>query len=212
MIRLMPRIMGSSLAEHRELTRRALFGSLDRLMRERGFDSVSLAEIAQDAGVGRTSVYNHFADKESLLLGYIEHETADFVADLTGQLDGVDDPVDQLRIYVRHQLQLDLAYHSAPGPALKEIVSRDAAANLRTHVSRVEGLLRGILTDLHPDGSDLDVTVQLVHACLSGRRLPTDPVERERFVTATQEFVLRAVGAQPAAPSKALPDVGASVA
>ncbi|SJM60505.1 Transcriptional regulator, TetR family [Actinomycetales bacterium JB111] len=208
----MPRIMGSSLAEHRELTRRALFASLDRLMRARGFDSVSLADIAQDAGVGRTSVYNHFADKEALLLGYIEQETADFVADLTGQLDGIDDPVEQLRIYVRHQLQLDLAYHSAPGPALKEIVSRDAAANLRAHVSRVEGLLRGILAAVHERGfsdeTDFNVTVQLVHACLSGRRLPTDPAERERFITATQEFVLRAVGAPPTA----RPDVEASVA
>lgn len=194
----MPRIIGGSLAEHRELTRRALFASLDRLMRERGFDAVSLAEIASDAGVGRTSVYNHFADKEALLLGHIEQETADFVDELTEKLSGIDDPVEQLRTYVRHQLSLDLAYHSAPGPALKEIVSRDAAFDLRAHVARVEVLLREILAAAQAEKligeADFDVTVQLVHACLSGRRLPTDPQAREEFVAATQEFVLRAVG------------------
>ncbi|MGC5627620.1 TetR/AcrR family transcriptional regulator [Georgenia sp. Z1344] len=200
----MPRIIGGSLAEHRELTRRALFASLDRLMRERGFDAVSLAEIAQDAGVGRTSVYNHFADKESLLLGFIEQETADFTESLTARLEAIDDPVEQLRTYVREQLQLDRSYHSAPGPALKEIISRDAAERLRAHVGRVELLLRQILADAHAQGlvgeSDFDVTVQLVHACLSGRRLPTGEVEREDFIGATQEFVLRAVGVRVPAP------------
>ncbi|MGC5614874.1 TetR/AcrR family transcriptional regulator [Georgenia sp. Z1491] len=202
----MPRIIGGSLAEHRDLTRRALFASLDRLMRERGFDALSLAEIAQDAGVGRTSVYNHFADKEALLLGFIEQETADFTEALTARLAAIDDPVEQLRTYVREQLQLDRSYHSAPGPALKEIISRDAAENLRAHVGRVELLLRGILAQARAQEligeSDFDVTVQLVHACLSGRRLPTDEAEREEFIIATQEFVLRAVGVRiPAAPA-----------
>lgn len=190
--------MGGSLAEHRELTRRALFAALDRLMRERGFDAVSLAEIATEAGVGRTSVYNHFADKESLLLGFIEQETADFTDALTERLAGIEDPVEQLRTYVSEQLRLDLSYHSAPGPALREIISNDAAASLRGHVARVEVLLREILASARAQELigevDFDVTVQLVHACLSGRRLPADPAERDAFVTATQEFVLRAVG------------------
>ena len=63
----MPKIIGGSLAEHRQQTRLRLFAALSALMADRGFDAITLAEIAQRAGIGRTAVYNHFPDKESLL-------------------------------------------------------------------------------------------------------------------------------------------------
>src|SRR5918998_4577369 len=97
----MPKIIGKSLHEHRQMTRQKLFTALSTLMAERGFDSITLADIAQAAGVGRTAVYNHFPDKESLLVGFITHETEQYVATLEGSLDDVEDPVEQLRAYVR---------------------------------------------------------------------------------------------------------------
>ncbi|MFH5821633.1 TetR/AcrR family transcriptional regulator [Georgenia sp. AZ-5] len=198
----MPKIIGSSLAEHRERTRSALFAALSHLMRERGFDAISLADIAAEAGIGRTAVYNHFPDKESLLLAFIEHETAAYVRALEESLVSVEDPVQQLRVYVREQLKLERSYHFAPGPDLREVVSHDAAAHLREHVGAVEGVLRGILSRAIEQGDipdqNLDAVVQLVHACLSGRRLPRAEAERERFLDATELFVLRAVGARTA--------------
>ena len=38
----MPKIMGSSLAEHRERTRTALFDALSELMTKRSFDKITL--------------------------------------------------------------------------------------------------------------------------------------------------------------------------
>ena len=71
----MPKIIGASLVEHREETRRLLFAALATLMEERGFDSISLADVARAAGIGRTSVYNHVRDKESLLIEFVTYET-----------------------------------------------------------------------------------------------------------------------------------------
>ena len=68
----MPKIIGGSLHEHREQTRQRLFTALSTLMSERGFDAISFADIAAAAGVGRTAVYNHFSDKEALLMGFIK--------------------------------------------------------------------------------------------------------------------------------------------
>lgn len=201
----MPKIIGSSLAEHRERTRSALFASLSRLMRERGFDAISLADIAGDAGIGRTAVYNHFPDKESMLLAFIEHETSVYVDALTQALAEVDEPVEQLRVYVREQLRLERSYHLAPGPDLREVVSHDAAHRLRSHVGQVETVLRDILARAIAAGDvphqHLDAVVQLVHACLSGRRVPREEPARSDFIDATELFVLRAVGA--AAPLRA---------
>jgi AcrR family transcriptional regulator len=194
----MPKIIGATLHEHREQTRRRLFAALAELMAERGFDAISLADIAAAAGIGRTAVYNHFADKETLLLGFIAHETAEYVTTLEAALAGVDDPVEQLRTYVRHQAEMTRTVHPVPGPDLRTVLSRATQARLREHVVGVEAVLRRILergmaTGVLPP-QDVDTTVPLVHACLSGRGVPDGP-GHDRAVRAAETFVLRAVGA-----------------
>lgn len=195
----MPKIIGGSLHEHRARTREKLFTALSTLMADRGFDAISLADIATAAGVGRTAVYNHFPDKEALLLGFITQETEEYVVTLQGALADVTDPVDQLRTYIRMQIELRRRYQLAPGPDLRSVLSRATQARLREHAVLVEAILRQILTagiaaDEFPH-QDLETTIQLVNACLSGRGVPADSVERERAVTATEAFILRAVGA-----------------
>lgn len=197
----MPKILGASLAEHREQIRSRLFASLAALMAERGFDAVSLADIAAAAGVGRTAVYNHFPDKESLLLAYIEHETAAFVDGLESALAGATEPEERLRIYVRQQQHLDRGYRLGPGPDLRSVVSRATAERLRDHAVAVESTLRrilaaGIAAGRFPD-QDLDVVVPLVNACLRGR--DSLGADRAAATAATEAFVLRAVGAAPTA-------------
>ena len=107
----MPKIMGSSLAEHRERTRTALFEALSELMGQRSFDRITLSDVATHAGVGRTAVYNHFADKEDLLLAFMKHEAARYAEELSCALAGTEDPIDRLRIYVRQQALIKRHYH-----------------------------------------------------------------------------------------------------
>jgi AcrR family transcriptional regulator len=52
-------------------TRRALREALVSMIIERGWDAVSIRDVCQRAGVGRSTFYTHFADREELLLaGY----------------------------------------------------------------------------------------------------------------------------------------------
>ena len=74
----MPKIIGDSLADHRELTRNRLFDALASLLAEQPFDSISMSQIASRAKVGRTAVYNHFPDKEVLLLEFMRRVTVQF--------------------------------------------------------------------------------------------------------------------------------------
>ncbi|NTW40878.1 MAG: TetR/AcrR family transcriptional regulator [Cellulomonadaceae bacterium] len=195
----MPKIIGGSLTEHREQTRTRLFEALTALMGERGFDAITLADIAQAAGVGRTAVYNHFADKESLLLAFIHQTTEDYVAGLEQTLAGVADPVLQLRTYVRQNAARDRSYYPAPGPDLRSMLSKESAAQLRGHAELVEGVLRrillaGIATGAFPD-QPVEITVPLVNACLNSRAVPGSGPERDVAIAAIEMFVLRAVGA-----------------
>lgn len=52
--------------ERRHATRRAISHAADRLFLEKGFDNVTVDEIAAAAGVGRMSVFNHFPRKEDM--------------------------------------------------------------------------------------------------------------------------------------------------
>jgi AcrR family transcriptional regulator len=201
----MPKIIGGSLHEHREQTRLRLFAALARLMAEQGFDAITLAQIAAEAGVGRTAVYNHFADKEALLLGFITYETEQYATSLQHALDDIDDPVERLRTYVRQQVELAGSHHVTPGAELRSVLSRGTQARMREHVVVVERILRGILEDGIASGAfprqDLDVTVSLVNACLTSRGVPDEPAERERAIQQTEAFVLRAVGATAPVPA-----------
>jgi AcrR family transcriptional regulator len=199
----MPKIIGGSLQEHREQTRQRLFTALSTLMSERGFDAISFAEIAAAAGVGRTAVYNHFADKEALLIGFITFETQRYVETLQRSLEGVVDPVQRLRTYVQAQARLTRVFHLAPGPDLRTVLSRGTQQRLREHAVLVEDILRDILTDGIGQGvfpaQEISTTVTLVNACLSGRAVPEHQPERDRAIAATEAFVLRAVGVARAA-------------
>lgn len=186
------------MAEHRARVREKLFGALGELLEDRGFEAVTLAQIAARAKVGRTSVYNHFSDKEDLLLAFIEYETGHFVSNLRHALKGVEDPEDQLRVYVREQLMLQHGHQFVPGAELRRVVSSSTVARLREHVFDVVALLKGILVGGIEQGrlpeQDLDATVRLIHSCLQGWELPPAGPGREREIETVTLFVLRAVG------------------
>ena len=76
----MPRISApSTVAEHRQQVQMEVFAAWAKLIAERGYDGVSLADVAAEAGVGRTAMYNYFADKESLLLAYASWQMDTFL-------------------------------------------------------------------------------------------------------------------------------------
>lgn len=193
----MPKIIGATIAEHREVTRARLFDALSLLMAERGFDAITLADIAAEAGVGRTAVYNHFADKEALLIAYIEHETEQYLELLAVDLSEAS-PLEQLRLYIRRQFQLKQFFHFAPGPALSQVVSPDTRVRMHRHVELVEAHLHRILRDAITAGlippQDVEAVAKLIHACITGRSAPGTEPERTRFVEATERFVLQGLG------------------
>lgn len=56
----------------KERTRRLIFESASRLFAERGFDAVTIAEVARAADVSEMTVFNHFPTKEDLFFGGME--------------------------------------------------------------------------------------------------------------------------------------------
>ncbi|WP_243056909.1 TetR/AcrR family transcriptional regulator [Nocardioides sp. SR21] len=185
----MPRISGDSLQQHREQLQQRVFEAFAELMAERSFDAISMAAIAERAEVGRTSIYHHFPDKESVVVAFASHETEQYLTRLLASLTEADEPAARLRLYITYQLSESERFHMGLGPQLYGFLGPDSRQAIREHVVAVEDVLRGILEAGMESGAftieDVPGTMSLIHACLSPRHLPVSTIE---------SFVLRAVG------------------
>ena len=73
----MPRIRATSIDEHKALTRGLLLGSAKELIAEAGTAAIPIGEIALAAGVGRTTLYDYFTDRDDLIATLVEEELPD---------------------------------------------------------------------------------------------------------------------------------------
>jgi AcrR family transcriptional regulator len=64
-------------------TRRALKDALTALVLEKGYDSVTVEEITQQADLSRTTFYLHYRDKEELLLESVDVLVNDLIQQIT---------------------------------------------------------------------------------------------------------------------------------
>ena len=78
----MPRIRANSIDEHKALTRSALIESAKELIAAAGTAEVPLGEVAMAAGVGRTTLYDYFTDRDDLIATMVEEELPGVVDDL----------------------------------------------------------------------------------------------------------------------------------
>lgn len=180
----MPKISADTVAEHRDRVRQRVYDAFAALMSERSFDAVTMAQIAERAGIGRTTIYHHFPDKEAVVIAFASHETERYLADLRTALDTASDPVERLQVYLRHQLAAGQQFHMGLGVQLVGMLSPEAVQAIREHVVAVEDVLRGLLADGVRarvfEVEDPSATLSLVHACLAPRHV--DPAQVERFV------------------------------
>jgi AcrR family transcriptional regulator len=120
-------------------TRRAISVVADRLFRERGFDHVTVDEIAAAADVGRMTVFNHFARKEDMFFDRDE-EVRQVLREALRQRDPQVDPIETLRL-LAHRLVSERAPYldfSAASQAFVETVERSETLMARARAIRDE--------------------------------------------------------------------------
>jgi AcrR family transcriptional regulator len=82
--------------------------TVNRLLAEKGFEAMTVDEVAAQVGIAKASLYKHFASKEDLAVAAmvrVMRQAQAFIAALPPQ----DPPLKQLREVVRWVLQLKLA-------------------------------------------------------------------------------------------------------
>lgn len=95
---LVPRIRAASIEEHRALTREALLDAARVIIEAEGSSDIPLADVALEAGVGRTTFYEYFADRDDLIASLVEAELPNVIEDLIDSVPRDLPPVERLAV------------------------------------------------------------------------------------------------------------------
>ncbi|MEV0595421.1 TetR/AcrR family transcriptional regulator [Nonomuraea cavernae] len=196
----MPRISAATIGEHRAQTRDRILLAVSRLSRVQGIDAISMTDVANEAGITRTVLYNYYPDKAALLLAFTERVTHYFIESYERELPAGASPADRLRAFVRLQLA-GLVAHPHPGAAdLSAALGPDAYQRLAEHVAPMHRILVEILEGGVASGdfqvSEVTATARMIFAVIGAERLPliNGTVSVETADELVSGFVLRALG------------------
>ena len=72
-----------TVGQHRTATRDAALQAAGALIADRGLAGVTMAQVAQRAGIGRATLYKHFADLEAVVTAWHHRRIAEHLAELS---------------------------------------------------------------------------------------------------------------------------------
>ena len=87
----------------------AIVASVNRLLAEKGFESMTVDEVAADVGIAKASLYKHFASKEALAAAAMVNVLDRALAFLEQEAAREGTPVEHLRAVARWTMQVALA-------------------------------------------------------------------------------------------------------
>ncbi|HAN33887.1 MAG: TetR/AcrR family transcriptional regulator [Ilumatobacteraceae bacterium] len=100
----MPRITEATVAAHRVAQLTRLMDAAHEIAEEGGAEAVTLASVAQRAGLARSSMYGYFASRDDLIVAVCEDAVVTWCDTIVRSMTAEADPERQLRSYVEAQL------------------------------------------------------------------------------------------------------------
>ena len=175
----MPKLWSETIEAHRRDVRDAILETTLTLVAELGPLSVTMSQIADEAGIGRATLYKYFPDVEAILFAWHERQITDHLHQLEAVMDRRGAPLERLEEVLQTYALLS---HRGPGhhdSELARFLHRDQ------HVAHAEQQVHDLIRDL----IDASAAAGDVRADVSPHELAT--------------YCLHAVGAAGALTSKA---------
>ncbi|WP_342722125.1 TetR/AcrR family transcriptional regulator [Bradyrhizobium sp. B097] len=206
--------MARTIGSHGPTTLEAIRKAGVRLIFERGYEAMSLRQLAAEVGIQAGSLYNHISTKQDLLFDLVQEHINDLLRELDLALEGKADPVEQLRAFVAFHVSYHMTRKREVFIANSELRSLEAK-NYDVVVAlrgAYEQRLAQILTEGVSDGvfevGDIQVATFAIIALLTGLCTwyrPGGRLTRDAIISAHEKLVLSGV-----APQAALGRVGSS--
>jgi TetR/AcrR family transcriptional regulator, regulator of autoinduction and epiphytic fitness len=114
----------------------AIVAAVNRLLAEKGFESMTVDEVAADVGIAKASLYKHFPSKEELAAAAMVSVLDRALAFLDGQAARDATPIEHLRAVARWTMQVTLAGEMPALPSQNSTL-RTALLQHRAYLDRV---------------------------------------------------------------------------
>ncbi|NUR51544.1 MAG: TetR/AcrR family transcriptional regulator [Hamadaea sp.] len=151
----MPKIQAATVAEHRAAQRAALLDAARALLSQRPDEVPSLADVAQHAGLARSSAYSYFKSRADMFDALVTDTFPRWSAYVEQQMGSVTTPGRKILTYVEANLQLVARGDHALARALAAVGdSETLATSSRLLHDSLEVPLRAALADhgaAHPE-------------------------------------------------------------
>lgn len=183
----MPRLWTDTIETHRHEVRDAILDTTASLVAEHGLLGVTMSRIAEEAGIGRATLYKYFRDVEAVLLAWHQRQVASHLDRLITVRDS-NRPPRRLRAVIEAYA---MAIHEAQahhGIAISAAIHHDDHVAAAEH--RVAAIFRDLLGDsarrgeIRADVRPAELAAYCVHALAAARTLPSREAVR-RLVSVT---------------------------
>jgi TetR/AcrR family transcriptional regulator len=164
-----------------DATRRALLEAGARLFPEKGFDGVSVEDLATRAGINKALISYHFGGKRGLYVAVLESAFVEMAERLRTVEDGAPDAREGLHLFLRAFEDMTRGRPDFPALFLREAVSTGIHPAVLPHLLSIMRVTRRLAERGHREGLFRRVDPVLFHFALVGALgffFATEPARR----------------------------------
>jgi len=175
----MPKLWSETIEGHRREVRDAILDTAAALTTQCGLLSVTMSQIAEDAGIGRATLYKYFGDVESIVLAWHERQVAEHLAQLAGLRDKAGDARGRLHAVLEAYAFIRHEHHGTEVAAL---------VHHGGHLSHVHDQLSALVADLLGEAAETgsvrddvppdELAIYCLHAVSAAADLPSKAAVR----------------------------------
>ncbi|MFS8097421.1 TetR/AcrR family transcriptional regulator [Lentzea alba] len=144
----MPKLWNDTIETHRREVRQAILATTAALVAERGLLNVTMSQIAEQAGIGRATLYKYFPDVEAILRTWHGEQIAHHLAHLTAVRDRATGPAQRLEAVLEAFATIA---HSSRGHFDTDLV---ASLHRDKQVAHAQEQVRDMVRDLLADAAE----------------------------------------------------------
>lgn len=140
----MPKLWSDTIETHRRVVRDAILETTVALVTKHGLRSVTMSQIADEAGIGRATLYKYFPDVETILVAWHETQIGAHLHQLAALRDQPGNAASRLESVLEAYALIQHAHH---GTELAALLHRGE------HVARAHDHLRDLIRELLKEGA-----------------------------------------------------------
>lgn len=178
-LELMPKLWEETVEAHRREVGHAILNTTATLVATHGLRSVTMAQIAEETGIGRATLYKYFSDVEAILIAWHERQIAGHLKHLAEVRSRAADGSEQLKAVLEAYALMSHEHHGHDLAALlhrgKHVVrARQELADFLEDMLREEAEAGRLRTDI-PIG---ELTAYCLNALAAVGDLPSKAAVR----------------------------------